>query len=130
MKLLRESMFLSVVTNNLEASPNLAQKDLKPLEDLDQYLLRKCTMTSSKSCRVLMLLELGISSVTAEIQRKRVMYFHHLLTSEESLATEILQLQIQHPLKHDWIMSIEKDLKELKIDLSYEAISNMSKVNF
>ena len=78
MKLLRESMFFSVVTNNLEVSPNLTKKDLKPLEDLDQYLLRKCTMTSSKSSRILTLLELGIASVSAEIQRKRILYFHHL----------------------------------------------------
>ena len=36
MKLLRESMFFSVVTNNLEVSPNLTKNDLKPLEGLDQ----------------------------------------------------------------------------------------------
>ena len=130
MKLLRESMFLSVITNNLEVSFNLTKKDLKPLEDLDQQLLRKCTMTSSKSSRTLTLLELGLSSVTVEIQRKRVLYLHHLLTSNDSLAKDILNEMIKFPLKNDWILTIKRDLEELNINLSYDEISTFSKSSF
>ena len=79
-------MFMSVVTHNLEVSFRLTDKDIKPLEDLDQQLLRKCTMTSAKSSRILTLMELGLSSVSMEIQRKRVLYLHHLLTSSNSLS--------------------------------------------
>ena len=55
------------------------------------------------------------------------MYLHHLLTSDECLASEILHSQIRHPMKHDWILSIERDLKELEIQLTFSEIAQMSK---
>ena len=130
MKLLRESMFLSVVTNNLEVSFNLSKKDLKLLEDFDQMLIRHCTKTSSKSSRILTLLELGICSVTVEIQRKRVLYYHHILTSEESLAKDILQEMVKSPLKNDWIHTVNSDMKELNINLTPHEITKFSKKGF
>ena len=130
MRLLRESMFLSVITNNLEVSFNLTNRDIKDLEVLDQQLIRRCTMTSSKSSRILTLLELGITSVRVEIQRKRVLYYHHLLTSEESLAKDILHAQINFPMHNDWIHTVNSDLKELDINLTPHEISVFSKTGF
>ena len=60
--LMRNSLFLSVITNNLEVSV-LSQKDLKNLESLDYQLIRRALQIDSKQSAVLMMLELGITSV-------------------------------------------------------------------
>ena len=84
MLLLREAMLMSVITNNLEVSFNLTTKDLKALNDLDMQLIRGCLLLGAKSPKCLMLLELGLVPVSHLVKRKRIMYLHHLLTTDES----------------------------------------------
>ena len=58
--LMRNSMINSVLTYNLEVIPNLSQKNVKDLEKVDLQLLRKATLVSSKSARILLLSEMGL----------------------------------------------------------------------
>ena len=96
--MLRNSMLLSVLTYNLEVSMNLTKKDLKQLDEVDCFLLKKTLNISSKASRTLIHGELGIISVEFYIKQKRILYLHHLLSSEtESLARDVLNQMIQNP---------------------------------
>ena len=56
------------------------------------------------------------------------MFFHYILNEDEgSLINQVLQAQIRSPSKNDFILSVEDDLKELDIFISFEEIKNLSK---
>ena len=106
-------MLISVLTNNLEVSLNLTASDIKILNDFDLMLLRSAMMTSSKSSRCLLLLELGVSSVEFVIKKKRVGYLHHLLTQNTpSLAKLVFDEQVKNSSKSDFINLVRQDLKD------------------
>ena len=131
MKLLRESMLMSVITNNLEVSFNLTSKDLKTLNDLDMQLLRGCLLTGAKSPQCLMLLELGLVLVSYLLKKKRILYLHHLLTVDESsLVVKVFRKQVSSLKKGDWVQTVLNDLKDLKIELSFSQIAGISKAKF
>ena len=104
LKQLRDSMLISVITHNLEVSTNLTKSDIKALEDLDLSLMRKAMMLSSKSSQHILYLETGIISVDFILKKKRIMYYHHLLNSDNSsLSKQVLLAQIEKPQIGDWI---------------------------
>ena len=88
LKQLRDSMLVSVITYNLEVSSNLSKCDIKALDDLDLKLLQKAMHLSSKSSKHLIYLETGIISIEYILKKKRLMYLHNLLTSDDSLISK------------------------------------------
>ena len=98
LQILRDSMFISVITYNLEVSINMTKSDIKALDDLDLSLMRKAMCLSSKSSRPLIYLETGIISVEYILKKKRIMYLHHLLNCDDSsLSESVLLAQIKCP---------------------------------
>ena len=131
LKLMRESMLISVLTSNLEVAFNLSAADIKVLDDVDTTLLRTALNVSSKSSRCLMFLELGILPVQYVIQKKRLGYLHHLLTAGvQSLAKQVFDKQTENGSNGTWVNLIVKDLANLKLNLSFDQISNLSKQRF
>ena len=131
LKLLRESMLVSVLTNNLEVSFNLSVKDLQLLSDVDYQLLRSAFQTSAKSSRVLFLLELGICSIDFILKKKRVLYLFHLLTvGGTPLVKQVFNQQLEKQTVGDWTQTVKNDLKVLNINLSFSQIASLSKQKF
>lgn len=131
LKLLRESMLMSVITHNLEVSFNLTARDLKILHDIDIQLLRGCLKVGSKSSHCLLLLELGLLSVEFLIKKKRILYLFHLLTTDtSSLVSQVFQKQMISSVKGDWVDTVLKDLRDFDIKHSFHEISIMSKSQF
>ena len=129
--IMRNSMLSSILTYNLEVSSKLSKKDLKVLDDVDMKLLRDSLSLSSKSSKTLIHAELGLLSMEYIIKKNRIMYLHHLLSSEgDNLARQVLVQQINSTKRYDWINIVEKDLEEFKITLSYDQIANISKPCF
>ena len=129
--LLRNSMLISILTYNLEVSSKISKKDMKILDEVDLKLIRESLSLSSKSPRTLIHAELGIVSVECIIKQNRIIYLHHLLTtSDENLAKQVLLQQIKCENKTDWLQIVKKDLKYFNIKMSFEQISQMSKVKF
>ena len=94
-----------------EAMHNITKKDINRLESLDRQLIVKCLETSAKTVTCIMMLDLALIPIRFLIMKKRILYFHHLLKSDEqNLARQILIQQIANPLKKDWIMEVKKDL--------------------
>ena len=95
LKLLRNTMVMSILTYNIEVLYNVTKSDMKRLDKVDLYLLRKAMMTSPKASRCLVLLELGLVSLEFILKQKRVMFLFHLLTSDNSsISKRILMSQI------------------------------------
>ena len=116
-------MLLSVLTYNLEVSMNLTKKDLKQLDEVDCFLLKKMLNLSSKASRTLIHGELGIISVEFHLKQKRILYLHHLLSSEtESLARDILNQMIQNPKYGDWLNEVKNDLQDFGLSNDLEEI--------
>ena len=84
LKVLRNTMVMSVLTYNIEVAHNLTKHEIKCLDKIDIEMLQRALMTSSKVSRALILLDLGLVSVEYIIKQKRLGFLHHLLTSEES----------------------------------------------
>ena len=76
LKLLRNTMVTSILTYNIEVLFNLTKIDIKSLDKIDLFLLRKAMMTSSKVSRCLVLLELGFMSVEYVLKQKRIIKIH------------------------------------------------------
>ena len=66
-----------------EAIPELSNKEIKLLDKVDLFLLRKAMKLSLKSSRCLIFLELGILSVEYIIKQKRVQYLDTIRKMEE-----------------------------------------------
>ena len=103
-KLLRESLFISVILNQSEVWYNVTEKELKKLEAVDAYLHAKVLESNSKTSHCLMHLELGTIPLRYIMMKKRIMYLHHLLTNKRnSLVQEVLKAQMEKPMKGDFI---------------------------
>ena len=83
-KLLRNSMFLSVLLGNCEIWPNLTKYNIRCLESCDNKFLAQVMGVSSKGSYALMLLEGGMLPVNYIIISRRLNYLHTLLKSDPS----------------------------------------------
>ena len=70
-------------------------------------------------------------SVEWILKKKRILYYHHLLNCEDSsISKQILLSQIKKPQVGDWIKTLEKDLRDLKVNQNRDQIAAHSKEAF
>ena len=94
-------------------------------------LLRSSLLLGAKSSQCLILLELGLPSVAFLLKKKRVLYLHHLLTTDQSsLVSQVFQEQVRKSKSKDWVHSVIKDLEDLEIDLLFSQIASIGKQPF
>ena len=60
----------------------------------------------------------------------RIFLKYILNQNSESLLSRFLQIQIEKPTKFDWVSTCFKDLKKLKLDISFEDIKNLPNNQF
>ena len=131
LRIMSNSMVISVLTHNIEVLMNLTKTDIKRLEKIYQLLLQKALITSSKVSRCLVLLELGLMSLEFILKQKRIMFLFHLLSSEDNLISrEIIKCQIESPKAGDWLVTVQQDLRDIEISLTCEEISTFTKPKF
>jgi len=93
--------------------------------------MRKVLDCPSKTPIHLMYLELGWLPLRFIIQSRRLNFLKYILDQKEtSLMKQMFNEQKKKPNKYDWVKSVENYLKKLKINLSYEDISSMTKLSF
>ena len=103
----------------------------KVLEKVDEKLMRKVLDCPSKTPIHLMYLELGWLPIRFIFQSRRLNFLKYILDQKDtSLTKQMFNEQKHKPNKHDWVKSVENDLKKLKIKSSYEEISSMTKSSF
>ena len=110
--LLRQSLLIYVLLHDIEIVYNLSNNDIKRLESLDFQLVRRALACSSKVSKGMMMLELAICPLRFHIMKRRLMYCHFLLTTNDNnLAKLFLKQQIEDPAKGDIVSYIKSDLK-------------------
>ena len=129
--LLRNSCLVSSMVFNCEAWYRLTIKQIKILEKVDEKLMRKVLDCPSKTPIHLMYLELGWLPLRFINQSRRLNFLKYILDQKEtSLMKQMFNEQKKKPKKYDWVKIVENDLKNLRIKLSYEDISSMTKLSF
>ena len=109
--LLRNSLFLSSILNNVEVMYNLSKADIEEFDDLDLVLLRKIMKAPKSTPKEAFYLELGILPPSILIKIRRVSYLHYLLLKNKSeMISMFLWAQVRNPIKGDWILTAVEDL--------------------
>ena len=125
--LLRNSLFLSSILNNVEVMYNLSKADVEEFDDLDLILLRKIMKAPISTPKEAFYLELGILPPSILIKIRRVNYLHYLLLKSKSeMISMFLWAQIRNPIKGDWIMTVVEDLQDFELSTDFEFISCLS----
>ena len=76
-------------------------------------------------------LEFGHIPARFEIQKLRWFYLKYILSQDKnSFLYKLFYLQLENWLKGDWAYTVLEDLKELKINKSFEEIQKMSRYQF
>ena len=93
--------------------------------------MRKVLGCPSKTPKHLMYLELGWLPLRFIIKSRRLNFLKYILNqTETSLVKQVFNEQKLNPKRGDWVKDVEKDLKKLKICLTYDEITSMSKSSF
>ena len=128
---LRSSLLLSSLLLNSEAWVNLSDKDIRSLEQTDENLLGKILGCDSNTSNLFKYLELGIYPIRFEVMKRKIIFLQYILQQEkESMIFQVFKATCENPLKNDFVKTCEKYLDTLKINLTFDEISEMSKSKF
>ena len=129
--LLRQSLFLGSILNNVEVMYGMTKTDMLEFDNLDILLLRRILNSPSSTPKESYYLELGISPPSILIKSKRINYLHYLLKKRSSeMLSMFFNAQRRNPCKGDWINSVKQDLVDFGIAFDTENIINTSKQSF
>ena len=116
---------------NVEALYGLTKENIEILEDVDKVLLRKIFSSHSKCPSEAFYLELGILPIKYIVKGRRLMFLHDILKRKDSeLLSRFFQAQNLKPVRNDWCNTVKDDLKDLRINLSFDDIKVLSKYSF
>ena len=128
---LRSSLLLSSLLLNSEAWVNLSDSDIRALERTDEILLSKILESGSNTSNTFKYLELGIYPIRFEIMKRKLIFLQYILQQDkESMIFKVFKATCENPTKNDFVMCCKKYLDRLKISLTFEEISAMSKNRF
>ena len=121
-------MLLGSMLTNCESWINITESDLKDLEKPDTMLQRKLLSSSGNPSKAFMYLELGITPVKYVIMGRRVNFLHYILNEHiESMVGHVFRALKEDSRKGDFWWLVQKDLKELNIDMDEIQIKNHTK---
>ena len=126
--LLRESVIIYSILNNVEVWYGMTGAEIDEFESLDVMLLRKMMRVPISTPKVALYLELGLIPLGIVIKARRIRYLHYLLQQgEEKMLGRFFKAQMNNPSKADWILTVRQDLTDFNIDDNMNAIKQLSK---
>ena len=125
------TMLRSSILYACETYYNLKEKEIRILERIEEQYMRKLLKTT-KSCPISQIyLELGQNPARFHIYKMRALFLKYILNeSESSRISRFFKLQLENPVRGDWVSTCMKNLKILNINLSLEEIKDMSAFSF
>ena len=127
-------MLLNGILYNSEAWQNISEEEMKMLEDVDNYFLRKLLQAQSKTSISFLHLETGTLPIRFILANRRLVYFHNILSRERTeLIHRVFKAQEENPTKGTWFKSVKKDFHLIKEDINdydEKVIKNMKKKVF
>ena len=126
--ILRNSLLVSSVLCNSEAWFNITQSEFELIESVDLIFLRNLIGAPKTVPKEILFLELGVVPLREIVKQKRLNFLYYILSQEkESIIYRVFETQRRHQNKKDWVTSVEKDLEELELNISFEEIRKMTK---
>ena len=127
--ILRESLLFSSVLLNSETWTNVTAAEINQLQNIDNSLLRRILGCPAKTAICSLYLDTAALPIKNVLMGKRIMFLHYLLNLPQSdLTYRIFQAQVDHPVKNDWVLQVNKDLSDIGMaDVSFEEIKKKSK---
>ena len=126
---MRNGMLINGMLTNSEIWYGITTDELKQLESVDEYLLRKILRGHSKTSIELIYLETGTIPIRYLLKARRINYLRTILNRDPSeLTSRVYFAQKRRPVKDDWYIAVQSDLKEL--ELMEENVKGMTKVIF
>ena len=124
-------MLRSSILYGCETYYNLKETEIRQLERIEESFLRKMFGTN-KGCPITQLyLESGHAPARFEIKKTRLLFLQYILQeNSDSQICKFLKLQIEKPTRGDWASSCQKDLKDFKIEISFDEIRTLTKNQF
>ena len=111
---------------------NLKEKEIRIIERIEEQFLRKLFKTT-KACPISQLyLEAGHYPARFEIFRRRLLFFKDILNEKPSSLVQklVLLVQLEKPIKGDWVSSCLQSLDYLNLNCSIEEVKEMNKTHF
>ena len=126
--ILRNSLLVSSVLCNSEAWFNVTKAELALIESVDLMLLRNILGAPKTVAKEIIYLELGLLPLRDIIKQRRLNFLHYILNQgPNSIMFKVFETQQKYKTKKDWVTSIENDIKDLDINVTFENIKMMSK---
>ena len=126
--LLRNTIFLSSILNNVEIWYGLTSKEVEALEALDRLLLRKILKVSISTPKEALYLELGLVPIGILLKMMRVKYLYYLMKrSKEEMLSQFFWVQWNSPVRNDWTVTVRQDLADLGMSANPEELLKYSK---
>ena len=128
---LRQAMLVNGTMFNSEAWHNIMDKDITPLEKVDEALLRQLLMGHSKTPLEALHLETNTIPIRYILKSRRIMYLHTILQRDANeMVRKVYEAQKSDPSPGDFCQLVSDDCKAIKLDIAEADIAKMSKQRF
>ena len=120
-------MLKSSILYACETYYHLKETEIRTIERIEESFMRKL-LDTKKGCPISqMYLELGHSPARFHIFKMRSLLLKYILNQEEtSMIFNFFELQLEKPVRGDWVSTCLQNLKDLDISLSLNDIKEMS----
>ena len=128
---LRQAMLINGTLFNSEAWHNVDDKDIIPLEKVDEALLRGLLSAHSKTPLEALYLETNSLPIRFILKSRRIMYLHSILQKNESeMVRKIYKVQKENPSPGDFSELVRRDCTAIELGMTDDDISKTSKLQF
>ena len=128
---LRNAKLINGMLCSIETVYGLTENHIEQLEKCDRFFMRKIFNCVSTTPTEAYYLETNSLPLRFVIIARRLMYYWTILAKPATeLVQQVFQTQKLSPVKNDWCLQIEDDLRYCKINLSESEIRAMKKIKF
>ena len=129
--ILRNALLLSSLLSNCDAWYNVTKKEISCLESVDETLHRKIFAAHSKTPLELLYLESGNIPIRFILKSRRLNYLWYILHEDDNaLLKTVFQAQCDKPVAGDWVKTVQEDMKDIELNMSFADIQKQSKDSF
>ena len=98
---------------------------------VDKLLIRRIFGAPESACTESLYLELGVIPIGVIVKARRITYLHYLIRLEEKqMLSKVFKIQWKYPVKDDWVLQVQQDLRDLNIVMNLEEIRSKSPYAF
>ena len=124
--ILRDSLLVSSMLSNSEAWYNVTNAELELLETVDVKFLRGIFKAPKATPKEMLYLESGCVPFRELIKKRRISFLHYILNEKpDSMINRFLNTQMKSQKPKDWTTQVQKDMKEWKIEITFEELKGI-----